>query len=68
MLAEQDGVCAICKGTAVNGYGKRLSIDHCHDGKGVRGILCGNCNRGLGHFLHDPELLKSAIKYLGKGK
>jgi hypothetical protein len=40
------------------------NIDHCHATGKVRGILCGHCNKGLGHFKDDPELMTKAIKYL----
>jgi len=64
MLAEQSGVCAICGG--VEPDGKRLAVDH-EDVNGipvVRGLLCGNCNQGIGRFRHDPGLLSRAITYL----
>jgi hypothetical protein len=64
MVERQGGGCAICGTTEIRGYGKRQAIDHCHDSNRVRGILCGNCNRGLGAFNHDPDLLVSAASYL----
>jgi len=30
----------------------------------VRGILCNNCNRGIGFLADDPIILEQAIKYL----
>ena len=33
-------------------------------GRCIRGILCSNCNVGLGNFHDSPELLKAAISYL----
>lgn len=35
-------------------------------GQCLRGILCPNCNYGLGHFRDDPERLRSAIDYLAR--
>jgi hypothetical protein len=74
MLERQGGVCAICGLPCKSG--KRLSIDHDHSccpgkgscGKCVRGLLCMNCNNGLGHFKDDPELLGTAIAYLTTAK
>lgn len=62
MLNSQGGKCAIC-GTPPKD-GKRFDIDHCHTTKTVRGLLCNNCNRGLGHFKDSKELLQNAIEYL----
>ena len=39
-------------------------VDHCHDTDTFRGWLCHNCNRGLGIFYDDSEMLKRAIDYL----
>jgi hypothetical protein len=69
LLLDQKGVCAICG--KVNGLTKhngqhQLVIDHCHGTGAVRGLLCYNCNLGLGNFKDDPGLLKKAIRYLEK--
>jgi Recombination endonuclease VII len=63
-LKKQNGVCAICFGPPA--YGRRYCADHCHKTNTQRGLLCGVCNVGLGHFQDDISLLKSAIKYLRK--
>jgi hypothetical protein len=63
-LQEQDAVCAICK--QVCNSGRRLAVDHDHSTGVVRGLLCGNCNKGLGCFKDSPELLNKAAEYLGK--
>ncbi len=57
---EQAGLCAICLGTCT----KQLAADHCHETGTFRGLLCNNCNRGLGHFKDSMELLTKARKYL----
>jgi hypothetical protein len=45
---------------------KRNSIDHCHTTGIVRGLLCDECNKGLGHFKDNPTLLIKAKEYLEK--
>lgn len=39
-------------------------VDHCHTSGHVRGILCNECNRGLGYFHDNKETLMNAIQYL----
>ncbi len=61
MLADQKGVCAICK---LPPKGKRpLCVDHRHSDDKVRGLLCYGCNRAL-HVLETKELLVAALGYL----
>ena len=65
MVEAQDGRCAICR--APPPCGKRLYVDHCHESGRVRGLLCNNCNRGLGCFKDSPEFLLAAKDYLQGG-
>lgn len=62
LYVKQKGMCAICENTCITG--KNLAIDHDHKTKTVRGLLCINCNKGLGHFKDSLPLLKKAINYL----
>lgn len=64
-LKAQGGVCQIC-GKPDEVEGRRMAIDHCHKTGAVRGLLCGNCNRGLGNFQDSPELVAKAAEYLLK--
>ena len=69
MWVEQDGCCRICKGWykgKTNGGEECLTfaIDHCHTTNRIRGLLCRNCNTGLGHFRDDTATLQEAINYL----
>jgi hypothetical protein len=62
MFAAQDEACAICR--AHQPGGKGWCIDHCHTTGAVRGILCSQCNLGLGQFRDDIGLLAAASNYL----
>lgn len=73
LLISSNYKCAICGEEekivdARTGKIYELSIDHCHDSGKVRGILCGNCNAGIGHFKDDIGILKRAILYLENSK
>lgn len=67
MLEAQNGKCPICKGAIMWGAShgaNRMVIDHCHESDQVRGLLCDNCNKALGLFQDNPEMLASALAYL----
>lgn len=67
MLAKQGGVCAICKQAEVTvrqGRVMALSVDHDHDTGRIRGLLCNRCNRAIGLFNDDADLLRTAARYL----
>jgi Recombination endonuclease VII len=66
MVAEQRGRCAICKTSEPNE--RNWNVDHCHASKQVRGLLCRDCNLGLGHFKDNSKSLARAIDYLKKHK
>lgn len=57
----QGGLCLICHRAQP---GKALAVDHCHSSMRFRGLLCGQCNQGLGYFRDDPEALLRARDYL----
>ena len=62
-VKAQGGGCAIC-GKQPKRTEKVLHIDHNHATGIVRGLLCADCNLGLGRFHDDPTLLQAAIDYL----
>lgn len=58
---DQGKKCAICKKEITLSQSK---VDHNHITRKVRGILCNNCNTGIGHLKEDVKILKEAILYL----
>lgn len=60
---SQNGCCSVCKKTKVENK-KELSIDHCHVTGKIRGILCSNCNSGIGLLKDSIDILELAIEYL----
>lgn len=70
MLLDQNNKCLICKkaetNKTTNGDIRPLSVDHCHKTGRVRGLLCNQCNAGLGNFKDNLESLRSAVEYLSR--
>lgn len=62
LLTKQNGVCAICERKCTKQ--KNLCVDHDHETGKVRGLLCDNCNVGLGRFKDSLKLLLKAAEYL----
>lgn len=63
MLAKQNNACAICL-TPVHELSTQLHVDHCHKTGKVRGLLCYNCNSGLGRFKDSKFNLSQALHYI----
>ncbi|MGY1502089.1 endonuclease VII domain-containing protein [Streptomyces sp. QTS52] len=58
MIASQKGVCCICLAASA------VQVDHCHKTGRVRGVVCFNCNSGLGLLRDDPDAMHRAADYL----
>ena len=71
LLSKQDKKCAIC-GIDSNGKYRNkpraFAVDHCHTTGKIRGLLCSDCNTGIGLLKDNINFLQSAIKYLNKIK
>jgi hypothetical protein len=72
-LRRQGGKCPICgtkdpRQRQKNSNSPNFHTDHTeeHGFVEVRGLLCSPCNQGLGYFQENPELLRSALRYLAE--
>lgn len=71
LFVSQGGVCVICGQSESAKHNKtkevqKLAVDHCHKTGKIRGLLCQDCNRGLGKFQDDPARLENAAAYIRK--
>lgn len=65
LFSHQNGTCAIC-GIPENASKHRLAVDHDHTTEVVRGLLCFQCNIGIGSFRDNLELFSEALHYLSE--
>lgn len=66
MLKKQNNVCKICLQHEKNN--RNLAVDHCHKTNKIRGLLCTQCNTGLGLFNDNIDTMLKAINYLKQTK
>lgn len=75
MHAAQSGCCQICKRALIRQTDETREfighlavdvarVDHCHTTGAVRGLLCSECNIGLGKFRDSTQFLLNAVRYL----
>lgn len=62
-IQEADGHCGSCGRLA-----DELAVDHCHKSGKVRGLLCSQCNVGIGMFGDDPGRMLAAALYVLKAR
>lgn len=64
MLLGQDGRCACCGTDKPGGPGGTLHVDHNHRTGKVRGLICSDCNTGIGKLGDDLNGVANAMAYL----
>lgn len=64
ILSKQNNVCAICSKEETAKGKFKLAIDHCHETNSIRGLLCNKCNRALGLFGENPDVIQRAKDYV----
>ena len=67
-LIEQNHKCAICGIDEKDAPRSKLLVDHCHNTGKIRGLLCNNCNTGIGFLKDSISTMAKAITYLDKHK
>lgn len=68
LLAEQDGVCAICSGPPFGKSDRFYHVDHDHETGAIRGLLCHSCNLLLAQARDSVDRLHAAIAYLERSQ
>ena len=63
LLNKQESKCAIC-GIHADMLPDHLCVDHNHATNQIRGLLCKQCNRGLGFFSDSHKTLEKAAEYV----
>lgn len=69
IFEEQNGCCKICN-IHQSEVKRSLAVDHCHKHEEetgeilIRGLLCDNCNLGLGNFQDNYEAILLAAEYI----
>lgn len=63
LFVLQDGKCAIC----LSPFSDKIKpcLDHNHNTNKARGLLCRECNSGLGFFRENLVAFERAISYIG---
>jgi hypothetical protein len=64
LLELQDNKCALCNKPFESLTGNNLHVDHDHETDKVRGLLCLQCNVGLGMLGDKEEGLLRALEYV----
>ena len=64
MRVSQGYMCAICEKPESEASRSRLVVDHDHDTGQVRGLLCQQCNTGIGMLRDNHNLTIKASNYL----
>ena len=68
LMFECGALCSICKQPEkqINKWGmiQLLAVDHDHKTGKLRGLLCSNCNRGIGFLGDSIENLQAALAYI----
>lgn len=65
IFLNQEGCCAGCK-THQYELKRKLVVDHNHETGVIRGLLCNNCNRGLGLLKDNSNVLLNLSNYITK--
>ncbi len=63
LLAMAGYKCEICK-VELTERSRSAHLDHNHSSGKVRGVLCTECNKGLGHFYDSSITLSHAVTYI----
>ncbi len=63
ILQKQGGRCGICRKPLL-AHDTDAHLDHCHQTRSIRGVLCAHCNHAIGLLGNSPEVAIAAAHYL----
>lgn len=66
VYGNQCGICGTTEPVGTGAKDRQFSIDHDERTGLIRGLLCTNCNVGIGMLQHRISLLKKAAMYLSR--
>jgi DNA repair exonuclease SbcCD ATPase subunit len=66
-LAQFDGKCGVC-GTNNPEHERGFTLDHDHQTKKFRGIVCGHCNSAMGLTMDNPKTLRLLAEWIERGR
>ena len=62
MVLDQEGRCGCC-GDVLGIDPRNICLDHDHDKKRIRKILCRGCNSALGHMKENVYRISKLLEY-----
>lgn len=66
LLEKQGDACALCRRPSSD-FKTRLAVDHNHETREIRGLLCAYCNHRVIGRHRDPNLLRRMADYVEQG-
>ena len=67
LISKNKNKCGICGNTFTYKYPNKPCIDHNHETKKIRGLLCFKCNTAIGFFNDNSKVITMGINWIKGG-